>query len=73
MKTTLRIFFIVMIGFCLMMGTGWAKKEMKRSGFLSDYSKLSQDDPLKVADWLYVNKNANFKAYDKIILKHAAR
>lgn len=71
MKTTLRIFFIAMIGSCLMISTGWAKGEMKKSGFLSDYSKLSQDDPLTVADWLYVNKSANFKGYDKIILKHA--
>ena len=70
MKTTLRIFFIVMIGFCLMMGTAWAEGEMKQSGFLSDYSKLTQDDPLKSVDWLYVNKSTNFKTYDKIILKH---
>ncbi|MBW2220537.1 MAG: DUF3313 domain-containing protein [Deltaproteobacteria bacterium] len=72
MKTALRIFFIVMIGFCLMMGTGWAKGEMRKSGFLTDYSQLSQDDPLKSADWLYINKNVVFGAYDKIILKHVS-
>ena len=70
MKTTLKIFFVVMIGFFLMNGTAWAKGEMKKSGFLSDYSKLTQDDPMKVADWLYVNKSAKFGTYDKIILKH---
>ncbi len=72
MKTALRILFVLMVGFVLMTGTGWAKEEMKKSGFLSDYSKLTQDDPLKTADWLYVNKNANFGAYDKIILKHVS-
>jgi hypothetical protein len=72
MKTTLRIFFTVMIGFVLLMGSVWAKEEMRQSGFLTDYSKLKQDDPLKAGDWVYVNKNVNFGAYDKIILKHVA-
>lgn len=72
MTATLRILFILTVGFVLMMGTGWAKEEMEKSGFLSDYSLLSQDDPLKVADWLYVKKNVVFGAYDKIILKHVS-
>ncbi len=72
MKTTLRIFFTVMIGFVLLTGSVWAKEEMRQSGFLTDYSKLKQDDPLKAGDWLYVNKSVDFGAYDKIILEHVA-
>jgi len=71
MKTTAKITLIMMIGFALTVTPGWAGEKMNQSGFLSDYSKLTQDDPLKVVDWLYVNKNANYKAYDKIILQHA--
>jgi len=70
MKTTLRIVLIMMVSFVLTPATGWAGEKMRQTGFLSDYSKLTQDDPLKVADWLYVNKNVNYKTYDKIILKH---
>jgi len=40
------------------------------SGFLSDYSQLKQDDPLKSADWLYIDRSVVFGAYDKIILNH---
>jgi hypothetical protein len=34
-----------------------AEDTHSESGFLTDYSQLSQDDPLKSADWLYINKN----------------
>jgi hypothetical protein len=49
-----------------------AEDTHSESGFLTDYSQLSQDDPLKSADWLYINKNVVFGAYDKIILKHVS-
>ena len=70
MKTTVKITLIMMIGFALTVTSGWAEEKVSQSGFLSDYSKLTQDDPLKSVDWLYVNKSTNFKTYDKIILKH---
>jgi len=70
MKTTVKITLIMMIGLALTVTSGWAEEKIPQSGFLSDYSKLTQDDPLEEADWFYLNKSANFKGYDKIILEH---
>ncbi len=69
MKTTVKILLVVMIGVALTTGGGWAsEKEMPQSGFLQDYSLLKPADPLKRADWLYVNEKVDMSAYDKIIL-----
>jgi len=69
MKTAWRISFIVMIGFCLMAGTGWAEKKMRPSGFLSDYSKLKEGKSGE-ADFTYIKEGANWKSYDKIMIDH---
>ena len=69
MKTAWRISFIVMIGFCLMAGTGWAEKKMRQSGFLSDYSKLEEGKKGRAA-FSYINEGANWKSYDKIMIDH---
>ena len=69
MKTAWRISFIVMIGFCLMASTGWADEKMRQSGFLSDYSKLEKDVKGRAA-FSYINKDANWKSYDKIMIDH---
>ena len=71
MKTTLRTALIMMVSFALMAGTGWAKKEMKPSGFLTDYSKLKE--PKKgegEADYNYVKEGVDWKSYDKIMIDH---
>jgi hypothetical protein len=47
MKTTAKIALIMMIALALTVTSGWAEEKMPQSGFLSDYSKLTQDDPLK--------------------------
>ena len=72
MKTTTRILLVMMISLSLTMAPGHAgEKKMPQSGFLSDYSLLKPEDPLGVVDWLYVNKEAVFGAYDKIMLDQA--
>ena len=68
MKLALRIALMMMVAFALMAGTGWAKKEMRKSGFLSDYSKLEPD--LGYADFGYVKEGVNWKPYDKIMIDH---
>jgi hypothetical protein len=69
MKTTLRTALIMMVAFTLMAGMGWAKKEMKPSGFLSDYSKL-QEGGACIADFCYLKEGVDFKPYDKIMIDH---
>lgn len=69
MKTTLRIILVLVIGLGLVTSAGWAAEEkMPQSGFLHDYSLLKAKDPMKKAKWVYINKKANFSAYDKIML-----
>ena len=71
MKTTVRILLVMMIGVAMTIRSGCAtSQKVPQSGFLTDYSGLKQEDPLNVADWLYVNKEAVFGAYDKIMLDH---
>ena len=60
---------MVMIGLCLMMGTGWAEEKMRQSGFLSDYSKLEEGKKGR-ALFSYINEGANWKSYDKIMIDH---
>jgi Protein of unknown function (DUF3313) len=72
MKTTFKIVLVLVISLGLVTSMGWAKEEkMPPSGFLQDYSLLKADDPMKKANWLYINEKANFSAYDKIILDDA--
>jgi hypothetical protein len=61
----------MMVGSVLTMTAGYGgQQEMPKSGFLSDYSNLKQEDPLKTVDWLYVNENVKFGSYNKIMLDH---
>ena len=41
--------------------------EMKKSGFLGDYSGLKKG-PSGGADWVYMNKGVNFGQYNKVIM-----
>lgn len=68
MKNAGKILGVVLVGLALAMTTGCGGKKMTQSGFLSDYSRLQSDDPLKKADWLYINKDADFSRYKKIML-----
>jgi hypothetical protein len=68
MKFALRTALMMMVAFVLMANTGWAKKEMRKSGFLSDYSKLEPDKGY--ADFGYVKEGFNWKPYDKIMIDH---
>ena len=68
MKTTLKILLVMVTGFALTMGTGYAGEQMPKAGFLSDYSKLKKD-PGKKLDWIYWNEKANIGAYNRIMLE----
>ena len=68
MKTTMKT-LIMMVAFALLTSTSWAEKKLKPSGFLSDYSKLVEGVKGR-ADFSYVNENANWKSYDKIMIDH---
>jgi hypothetical protein len=69
MKTTFKIALVLIISLGFVMSMGWAADEkMPQSGFLQDYSLLKPKDSMKKADWLYINENANFSAYDKILM-----
>ena len=69
MKTTLRTALIMMVAFALMMGTGWAKKKMSKSGFLSDFSKLEEGKKGQ-AEFVYFKEGVNWKSYDKIMIDY---
>jgi hypothetical protein len=50
MKTAVKIMFVVIVGFTLMMSTGCAQ-QIKKTGFLSDYSRLEpKDDGMRYID-----------------------
>ncbi len=69
MKKEISIIIVLILGCCLLAGTGWAKeKGVKASGFLQDYSKLTSDDPMKKVNWVYIKEDANWKSYNKLIL-----
>jgi len=44
-------------------------KEMKRTGFLSTYDCLKPADD-SMMEWVFLNENAKFNSYDKIILDY---
>jgi hypothetical protein len=69
MKIILKLLAIVVIGIPLCATTGCTTApKVTTSGFLSDYSVLSKDDPLGFSDRLYVNSNFDHKAYDKFMM-----
>lgn len=71
MKVGLKGLSAIAIGLVLSLAVGCATKQtMPRSGFLTDYSGLTQEDPMGYADWTYINDKANFRAYDKIMIDH---
>jgi hypothetical protein len=59
----------MMVALALMAGTGWAKKKMSQSGFLSDYSKLEEGKKGQ-AEFVYLKEGVNWKSYDKIMIDH---
>ena len=69
MKKMIVAILAMTIGLCFITGTLWAaEKEMPRSGFLHDYSKLTSDDPMKVVDWIYIKEDTDWKSYNKMML-----
>ena len=63
---------IVMVVFSLLLVIGCAgkpPKDMPQSGFLTDYSRF-HFDPMEAADWIYINIETDFKAYDKLMIHH---
>jgi hypothetical protein len=69
MKTTFRISIVLIIGLAFTMTTGCATKpKMKSSGFLTDYSKLSENT-FDALTWGYEKDGVDWGAYDKIILE----
>jgi hypothetical protein len=68
MKRIVSTLAAMMIAFFLITSAGWAaEEEMPKSGFLQDYSKLTPNDPMKIVSWLYMNKEADYTTYNKII------
>jgi hypothetical protein len=63
MKIALKILFVAAIGFVLTMGTGCIKT-LKKTGFMSDYSKLLPDD----GSLRYVNMK-RLGTYDEFIIE----
>ena len=49
--------------------SGTTIKDMPQSGFLSDYSGF-HFDPDEPVDWIYINTETDFKAYDKLMIHH---
>jgi len=69
MKLTLKIPTAV-IALLLVIGcAGTTPKDMPRSGFLTDYSGF-HSDLMEAADWIYINTETDFKAYDKLMIHH---
>jgi hypothetical protein len=61
---------MVFFSLLLVMGcAGKTPKDMPQSGFLTDYSGF-HFDPMEAADWIYVNIETDFKAYDKLMIHH---
>jgi len=71
MTKILGALLVMIVGFAFSLAAvNAAEKEMPKSGFLTDYSGLKQEDPLKIVDWLYVKEGVVFGAYNKIMLDH---
>ena len=69
MKKMIEAILAMTIGLCFITGAGWAEeKEMTKSGFLQDYSKLTDSDPMKVVDWVYIKEDTDWKTYNKVLL-----
>ena len=69
MKKGISIIIVMTVGISLLAGAGWAKeKEMKKSGFLQDYSKLTNADPMKKVDWIYIKEDTDWANYKKMML-----
>lgn len=69
MKKEISTIIAVILGVCLLAGTAWSKdKELKPSGFLQDYSNLTNDDPMKKVNWVYINEDTNWTKYKKLML-----
>lgn len=66
MKTTFKIFLVLIIGFALTLATGCGQKKSP-SGFLQDYSYL-KPGPRGGADLLYIKKDVNFSVYNKVMI-----
>ena len=60
MKTSLKIILVVTVSFSLMMAAGCAKP-MKKTGFLSDYSRLeAEKDSLRYVNLKRVSEYSKF-------------
>ena len=69
MQAHVKVFIIMVLfgltGFLI----GCQSKNVKHSGFLTDYAKL-QPGPKDGADWRYIKSGVDFRRYDKLMVDH---
>ena len=69
MKSSLEIFYVVIICFALTAAAGCATKQVKHSGFLKNYPEF-KSGPKGGADFIYLKEGVDFKRYNKIMMNH---
>ncbi len=69
MKSSLEIFYVVIICFALMIAAGCTAKQVKHSGFLENYPEF-KSGPTGGADFVYMKEGVDFKRYNKIMMNH---
>lgn len=69
MKKMMMAILTTAIGICFVTGAAWAAGEAKQgSGFLHDYSKLTDKDPMGLVEQLYIKEDTDWKSYNKVML-----
>ncbi len=67
MKSSLKIFAVVMACFALTIAAGCTTKQVRYSGFLEDYPEF-KTGPIGGADYIYIKEGVDFKVYNKILM-----
>ncbi len=67
MKSSLKIFAVVMVCFALTIAVGCTTKQVRYSGFLEDYPEF-KTGPIGGADYIYIKEGVDFKVYNKILM-----
>jgi len=69
MKKMIETILAVTIGLCFITNAGWAEeKEIPKTGFLQDYSKLTDTDPMQAVDWVYIKEDTDWNSYNKLLI-----
>jgi hypothetical protein len=66
-KRAVKVVLVAVIGFAVMIATGYASDKIKYSGFLTNYPTFEKG-PKGGVDWRYIKPGADFKKYNKIML-----